>query len=215
MQNIILDVVKKNRVYFKCLNEKGYEVKLKITPKSESLPLGKQNLLVNDISIRSKYGVDVIYDLESEIKTEEIVILKHRFNSWLVESCRKLGGKWDKENKVWAFSKIVEDKIEELDFKYNSDIVLIEITAINDTHQLRNSVEFLGYPLAYATGRDSGAQVSDSVALISGRIDSSGSSKNWATQIYKNTSFRLKVSKNLLKDREIIDDFSIKIVDSL
>lgn len=70
MKTITLDLIKKNRVYFKCLTTTGYEVKLKITQKSENLQLGKQDLLVNDISVRTKYGTDIIYDLEAGRKMQ-------------------------------------------------------------------------------------------------------------------------------------------------
>mgnify|MGYP001614861289 CR=1 FL=1 len=85
MQTLELNLIKKNRVYFKCTNEKGYEVKLKVDEKSQNLELGKQKLLVNDISVRSKYGTDLIYQVYAEIKEEGIVSIKHRYNSLLVD----------------------------------------------------------------------------------------------------------------------------------
>src|SRR4051812_49192364 len=104
MKTITLDIVKKNRVYFKCINESGYEVKLKVTHKSETLSLGKQELLVRDCSIRTKYGTDIIYDLESEVKEKGIVTLQCKYNIFLVEKCKELGGKWDADSKSWVFS---------------------------------------------------------------------------------------------------------------
>lgn len=211
MQTITLNLLKKNRVYFKYTNEKGYEVKLKITEKSKDLELKKHELLVNDISVRSKYGTDVIYEMEEEIKDEGIVTLTHKYNVKLVEECRNLGGKWDVDTKSWFFTKIVEDKVEELDYLYNTNIVDIEIKSLEEIFASQKSINFMGYPLAKATGRDSGAIVCDHVSLISGKISSSGSVKNWGTELTEGTIFRLKISKNLIENFKS-DKWELKIL---
>ena len=215
MQTLELNLIKKNRVYFKCTNEKGYEVKLKVDEKSQNLELGKQKLLVNDISVRSKYGTDLIYQVYAEIKEEGIVSIKHRYNSLLVEKCRELGGKFDNEAIAWIFSKIVEDKVEELEFLYNHDIVSVEIIAKTDIFKGQDAINFLGYPIAKATGRDSGAIVCNDVSMISGKIDSAGSVKNWSTEIRKDSCFRLNISKNLLENLTDVlkEKWDIKIID--
>lgn len=198
LRTVTLEVVKKNRVYFKCLNEKGFEVKLKITPESENLNLGKQTLLVRDETVRTKYGIDVIYSLEAEVKDKGIVTLVSRYNKRLVESCRELGGKWDSDNKAWVFPKIVEDKIEELDHYYNTNIKAVEICATEDIFCHNEAVHFFGYPIARATGRDSGANVCEDVSLISGNITSEGSMKNWGTEVKKGATFRLEISQQII-----------------
>lgn len=215
MQTLELNLIKKNRVYFKCTNEKGYEVKLKVDEKSQNLELGKQKLLVNDISVRSKYGTDLIYQVYAEIKEEGIVSIKHRYNSLLVEKCRELGGKFDNEAIAWIFSKIVEDKVEELEFLYNHDIVSVEIISKTDIFKGQDAINFLGYPIAKATGRDSGAIVCNDVSMISGKIDSAGSVKNWSTEIRKDSCFRLHISKNLLENLTDVlkEKWDIKIID--
>jgi hypothetical protein len=212
MKTLKLNVIKKNRVYFKCTNEQGYEVKLKVTPKSENLSLGEQELLVNDISVRSKYGVDVIYELESEVKDQGVVTLKHRYNEWLVASCQNLGGRWDADAKVWVFPKIVEDAVEELDFKYNSNVRTVDLIATKNTYTGKDAVTFAGYPLARAFGRDSGAKVCEDVALLSGKVTSGGSMKNWSTEVREGAVFRLKVSQQLI-DIVKDSDFEVKIIE--
>lgn len=205
MKTLVLNLVKKNRVYFKCLTENGYEVKLKITQKSEHLELGKQELLVNDCSVRTKYGTDVIFELESVTKKDSIITLKHdRYNTILVEKCKNLGGKWDADEKVWVFNAIVEDKVEELELLFNSNVAQIEVTANEDLFGSQEAVYCCGYPIAKARGRDSGANLCDGVAMISGRINSGGSMKNWCTFVDKDSKFRLSCSKVLL-DRCLFD----------
>lgn len=201
MITVTLNVVKKNRVYFKCTNPNGYEVKLKITPASEALQPGEHDLLVNDISVRSKYGTDVIYELHSEIRDTGICTLRHRYNSMLVDQCRNLGGRWDKEQKAWVFSKVVEAEVEGLDELFNSDMVVVDITSL-DAWGSKGPVDFLGYPIARATDRDSGAVICDDVAMISGYVTSGGSAKNWGTIARAGSVFRLMVSRKLLEKYE-------------
>lgn len=211
MKTITLNVLKKNRVYFKCQTQSGFTVKLRIDSASESLHLGEQELLVRDVSVRTKYGVDIIYELEAAIKKDERkVALQHAtYNSELVKKCKELGGKWDGEAKAWVFSSIVEDGVEELDFKYNTNLVDVEITATTDLSAHTSSVTFFGYTIARATGRDSGATLGDNVCMVNGHISSGGSVKNWSTEIRSGSVFRLSISENLL---EVDSNWSVRVL---
>lgn len=212
LKTVKLNIIKKNRMYFKCTTDNGYEVKLKITPESENLEVGTHELLVEDLSIRSKYGIDVIYSLKGKIEKDEgIIILKHRFNKKLVEKCNQLGGKWDSTESVWVFSKIVDDEVEELDYKYNANIATVEITALQDIYGDQDLVTFKGYPLAKASGRDSGAVVCEGVALICGSVTSGGSMKNWTTVIRQGSKFKLLISKNLIEGT-VFEKWEVKIL---
>lgn len=214
MKTLTLEIIKKNRRYF-AAKHNGYDVKVLIDGDSESLELGTKELLLEDISVRTKYGTDVIYKLVGEAKLpERIVTLKHRYNANLVERCRELGGKFD--NGIWVFSALVEDKIEALDYYYNSDEVSIEITAKGDVRGYQAPIYFCGYLLAKASGRDSGAKLGSDFAQISGTIESSGSMKNWTTVVRKGSVFRTKMSKVLLEGRKELfaDDFEIKILEN-
>ncbi len=201
MKQITLEVQKKNRVYFKCL-QGTTEVKLRITPESENLTLGTHDLLVNDESVRTKYGTDIIYSLRSVVDLEDgICTFQHCiFNEIALKRCRDLGGKWDSETKVWTFSTLVEDQVDKLELLFNCDIVGVEITATQEMIGYKNPVYFCGYSVATAFNRDSGAKVGDGVSLISGEITSGGSVKNWQTVVRKGCTFRLKISRNLLEE---------------
>lgn len=218
LKTIKLNVIKKNRVYFACKTESGYSVKLKITPESENLTLGEHVLLVHDISVRSKYGVDVIYSLSEEIKKDDgVVTLKHAYNDTLVKKCRDLGGRWDTENKIWVFPRVVAEAVEELEYLYTSDLVDVEIEYIKEgviDSDCREPIYFLGYVLARAQGRDSGATLGEGVALMKGRVGSNGSQKNWGTYATEGSIFRLKISKNLLKEKEELfkDEWKVTIL---
>lgn len=212
MRQITLDVIKKNRVYFKCVNESGYEVKLKITQKSENINLGKNNLLVRDVSVRTQYGTDVIYDMEEKIESNKIVTLQSKYNMNLVKSCKNLGGKWDAQSKTWVFSDIVEEEVEKLDELYNSKTIAIEITAKKDVFADQEPIYFCGYRLGTATGRDSGVSFSDDIALMNGKCESGGSRNNWLTIIRENTKLRLKIAEKVLENFNFSENWDVKII---
>jgi hypothetical protein len=202
MKTVTLNILKKNRKFF-AAKINSYDCKIIIDSNSENLELGEQELLVEDKSVRTKYGTEIIYQLCGEAKAKDepkqIITLKHdRYNSHLVKSCRELGGRWDAENKIWVFSSIVADKIDELDEEYNDDCVVAEIEAIADLSNWQGPISFCGYTIARATGRDSGATLGDEVSMIEGKISSGGSAKNWTTTVKKESKFRLKVPKTLL-----------------
>lgn len=190
-------------MYFAAENSSGYSCKVRITPESENLSLGFHDLFVEDQSVRSKYGVDVIYLVKGDVKETGVVSLQHfTYNAWLVSDCRKLGGKWDENAKAWIFSSIVSDRVDELDVEYNAKIVNVEITAKKDLSKGRGSIDFCGYSIARATGRDSGAKLSTGVYEISGKIGSGGSQKSWHTTIANGSTFRLKASDTHIMNQE-------------
>jgi len=209
MKSLKLQINKKNRKYFACTHN-GFEVKLVIDAASENLSLGEQELLIEDVSVRTKFGTDLIYKVVGEITKDKIVTLQsHCYNDWLVDSCRKLGGKWDAEASTWVFSPIVEQEVDELDRLFNEDLMVIDIEALDDIVSYTSSVTFMGYTVARAFGRSSGAKIGAKVKQLDGSISSGGSAKNWFTQVTKGSRFRLEISKNLLAERELPKNWKI------
>lgn len=209
MKSLKLQINKKNRKYFACTHN-GFEVKLVIDAASENLSLGEQELLIEDVSVRTKFGTDLIYKVVGEITKDKIVTLQsHCYNDWLVDSCRKLGGKWDAEASAWVFSPIVEQEVDELDRLFNEDLMVIDIEALDDIVSYIGSVTFMGYTVARAFGRSSGAKLGTKVKQLDGSISSGGSAKNWFTLVKKGSRFRLEISKNLLAERELTKNWQI------
>ena len=209
MKALTLNIIKKNRVYFACKTESGFDVKLRIDDNSRELTLGKHDLLVNDVSVRTKYGTDVIYELhgsQKEQKEAGIVTLSHHtYNCFLVEKCRNLGGRWDADAKTWVFSAVVADEVEALDEKYNTDISDYKLTFKKDDYYTCQSYTIKGYTIAIATGRDSGARLNDNIILLKGGFSSGGSMKNWSTTVKEGTQIIMKLSKFLAEklDQEL------------
>jgi hypothetical protein len=213
-------ILKKNRKYF-AASVNGNKCKILIDEYSQDLNIGEHALLVDDISIRSKYGTDLIFKLQASFSSQQdagICSLTHTiYNKDLVNECRNLGGKFDKKAMAWIFSDIVEDKVEELDSLYSSELVKVELTALNDLYSCGDGIYFLGYSIARAFDRDAGAKLGDSVSLIKGRADSGGSKKNWATTVSVDSVFRIKIPKLLLQNKNHPDfeKFSFKVINNV
>ncbi|MGR5173528.1 hypothetical protein ACPV4O_20180 [Vibrio owensii] len=212
---MILNIIKRNRKYFAAETNSKHKCKLLIDSNSENLELGEHFLALEDISVRSKYGTDLIYKLSvsAEAQAEQgMVSLKADYNSLLVKKCRKLGGSWDKEQNAWIFPGFVSDEVEELDDIYNSVPITVEITAIEEILEYGKGIEFLGRPLCRAFGRDSGARFDNGIALISGYATSGGSHKNWATILNEDSVLRLEVPLKILEIHQD-DRFNVKIIE--
>ena len=197
------EVVKKNRKYF-AARTKGYDCKIVIDDLSRDLEPGEYDLMVEDISVRSKYGTDLIFRLThgaDEVKTAGVTTLRHHcYNAELVEQCRNLGGRWDSDEKAWIFSKLVDDKVEELDAFYNDNLQDVEITFPNGLVGYAEPASLGGYTIAKATGRDSGAELGDGVYLIDGFITSGGSMKNWLSKVSEGAVIRMKMPQAVVDD---------------
>ena len=209
--------LKKNLKYF-AATVNGYKAKILIDENSNDLEIGAHTLTLEDISIRTKYGTDVIYKLPcsaEEQQDESPVILKtNLYNSVLVEKCKKLGGTYSREDRAWIFKRFVDAEVDELDYLYNSELIDVEIELVGGSFGYRSPYSLAGFELARATDRDSGAVVSSSIAVLQGDFFSTGSRKNWRTQTsFDGTVIRMKIPENLF-DAVRADDKckSIKIL---
>jgi|GEM_PF-1845020 len=219
-------VIKKNRKYFVIEKENGFKCKLLIDKNSENLELGDHQLDLVDVSIKSKYGTDVIYKLSHEAEEQEqagVCSLKAPFNSILVEKAKALGGRWIQEEQAWIFTSLVEEEVELLDIKYNSDFVEVEITTNREVSDYNTSnapadvrqsmVCFCGVPLVVGgTGRDSGAKVADKVAFVAGAPKTGGSRKNWYTYIPENAVIRTTMPRGALEHNDDDSGLTVKIL---
>jgi hypothetical protein len=199
VKELNVNIVSKGRKYFKA-EFNGYIGKLVIDAASEHLEVGSHSLICEDLSVRSKYGTDVIYKVVADKKESQgIVTLKHdRYNSILVKECKKLAGKWDADEKAWVFDSFVEDEVEDLDILFNGEEVTVILTATDDCYMDAAPIDFCGYRIATAFGRDSGAKLAEGIVQLSGTIKSGGSSKNWVTRISEGSTFKIKISRAIL-----------------
>jgi hypothetical protein len=119
MKTITIIIEKKNRKYF-AAKVNGYKCKLLIDENSEGLELGTHELLVNDISVRSKYGTDLIYSVYKKTEDGGIVTSGGSAKNWttvvseesvfrlkvpklVLEECR------EKEESKWSIQGGIND----------------------------------------------------------------------------------------------------------
>ncbi len=146
------------------------------------------------IKVFSPYNSDFIRDLKS--------LTKH--------------SKWDGES--WNVEKKYEETIENLLFQYfkykkNNELINIKIEALENLYGEKDGIYFKGYPIAYASGRDSGAKISEAI-MLSGVIDSCGSVKNWQTYIKKGSEFKLlNVPSYLAEYDENWDEWGVALME--
>lgn len=115
--------------------------------------------------------------------------IKSPYNPDFVSRIKKMGGKWDRSNKVWTVDerdidavRAVMREIYGMD-DMPADLVSVRVKVLSDVDSYRAPVTMFGRTIATAFGRDSGARLGDGVVFTTGNATSSGSMKNWYTTI--------------------------------
>jgi hypothetical protein len=65
------NIIKRNRKYFAAQTKSGHKCRILIDSNSEKLELGMQELVVLDISIKSKFGMDLIFKLQCSVDEQK------------------------------------------------------------------------------------------------------------------------------------------------
>lgn len=131
------------------------------------------------------------------------------YNAEFVKKIKNVGGrKWDSSQNCWTVPETEIDTVRdymmevfgESDLPDEDGKITIKVTFNDDASKLTAPVTLYGKEIARAWGRDSGAKIGDDVTLISGRITSGGSQKNWRTVIDAGSVFKIRdVPKKALK----------------
>lgn len=116
------------------------------------------------------------------MKEFEIIIengkanIRSPYNPDFVKRVKALGGRWSAANRTW---QVREEAIEAAREPTATVTVVVKTTRmlVGD----RKPIYLFGKLIASASGRDSGANVGDSVAFTEGRPTSGGSRANWTT----------------------------------
>jgi hypothetical protein len=130
-------------------------------------------------------------------KVDDKLCLYAPYNFKIVNSARKMGGKWKSDCWVFDYDSDVEQSLKKLvekvfNFKLDGDYAPAYITIKDTIYELQEPLVIGGVILASARGRDSGAEVGKGVVILEGNIDSGGSMKNWKTYAYEGTKFKVK-----------------------
>ena len=120
-------------------------------------------------------------------KTEKSIQVESEYNRDFISGARNLAGRWNSPH--WTFDVRDEGAVRELCLDvYGTDgetvdLVDVEITFEGGFYATRGPITFCGRTIARAFGRDSGAKPGAGVVVKSGGFRSSGSVKNWATEV--------------------------------
>lgn len=125
------------------------------------------------------------------------------------EQFKKMGCKW--QNGQWRAPELCEQEVYELQRKFYGDLIAIEVILTPGERfegydwAYCHARTIAGYIIATAKGRDSGAIISEGIAVMQGKFTSGGSVKNYICDHSENVTLRMKVSRNLiyLLDREV------------
>lgn len=104
-----------------------------------------------------------------------------------VSRARKLGGKWKAAFKAWEFDARDEDRVRAACMEvYGTDgtgvaTVTLRVECVKEWSGYQSGLFLAGREVVHATGKLSGAKLGSGVVLLSGRIASGGSHKNWYT----------------------------------
>lgn len=163
---------------------------------NQNLMLGPQELDVNDISVRSSFGDDLVYELVPDKKKfDGQCTLMATSNRIMEDRCRMLSGEYDPAARVWTFSNLVADEVKKIDEKYNSELVPIEITFVSDKYNHNLEIRLAGILIVQYHEQFSTGKMCNGAALIVGTTMSDGSRK-----IAKGSVLRMFIPSGCLDD---------------
>lgn len=216
LTTINFKVLKISRVYLEIILNNKYNAKLLKSNLTEDFEIdGEYSALAEDLSVVSKYGTTLKYNLVSnELNNEPVIFQTDKPNVYLIEELKKLGGKYDKDDGVWVLNNFVKDRVEDLEEIYNSSEISIEVSV--EKERSLDSLNLFGYDLIkLVNGRDKGTYQMADVAMISGNSKSGGSANNPKVIVSSDTVLRFKLPKKLFEmhvENHKNDGYEIKVI---
>ena len=127
------------------------------------------------------------------------------YNSEFIARVKEIGGKWNHHEFAWFVDYENKDALRQICLEIfgtdgtTDNTVKVKLTALDDLASW-GSYKIAGKILVRVWDRDSGARPGDGVILLSGKINSGGSRKNYSAQIDKGSVFRLSLSRDRLSE---------------
>ena len=116
------------------------------------------------------------------------VTVQAPYHEGFVGKARNMGGKW--QSPFWVFDIRNEDLVRQAcincygtDGQGVIDTVTLKVSLDSGYYRLKSAITLCGRTIARAFDRDSGARLGDGIVLLTGGFFSSGSMKNWATEV--------------------------------
>lgn len=145
------------------------------------------------------------------------------YNAEFVAKVKGIGGrKWNAAERCW---EVPESEIEtvrvymmdifgETDLPTEGEKVTVKVTFNSDESKRRESITLFGKTLARAWGRDSGAKVGEDVTLISGKVTSGGSVKNWYTEVEEGTVLKVRNVPRAALEQDTDLDVTVEVMET-
>lgn len=135
---------------------------------------------------------------------------------------KDLGCKWN--GIEWIAPKLAENETQEIKDYFYSDLITIEVMRTGDCGDLRretfgnaSAVSIGGYVVATAWSKDSGAKISEGVAVLEGGFGSGGSNYKFYCRTKSGAlKLRMQVSRKalLMLDEEVkVNRYSYRIIE--
>lgn len=144
------------------------------------------------------------------------------YNTDFVSKIKNIGGRrWDSVERCWmvpeteigTVREYMQAVFGETDLPDDSEKVTVKVMFNRDTYEYRSGITLFGKEIARAFGRDSGARVGDDVTLISGRVKSGGSMKNWTTDIDHDTVMKIRNVSKAALDLPTNYDVTVEVIE--
>jgi len=135
------------------------------------------------------------------------------YNPSFVSKIKRAGGIWDTNKKLWVLDeRTIEGVRSIMRDVYGMDdtpqqLVDVKVFVDGFISRLTSPIVMFGRVIASAKGRDSGARIGDGVSFEKGAARSSGSVKNWRTEIDGESIFTIyDVPKQAVEQKLNWDD---------
>lgn len=145
------------------------------------------------------------------------------YNAEFVAKVKGIGGrKWNAAERCWEVPESEIDTVRgymmdifgETDLPTEGEKVTVKVTFNSDESKRRESITLFGKTLARAWGRDSGAKVGEDVTLISGKVTSGGSVKNWYTEVEEGTVLKVRNVPRAALEQDTDLDVTVEVMET-
>ncbi|GEM_PF-366351 len=136
------------------------------------------------------------------------------YNPDFAPAAKRLGGRWEPTTRTWLFDLRDEARVRDLCRRIygtdgtvaTGDLVTLRLTATCDVaSDVHGGLYAAGRQIAHASGRDSGARLGGGIVVLSGRVTSGGSVKNWYTVMREGAVVLIRDVPREAAEREIAE----------
>ena len=138
--------------------------------------------------------------MKIEVKDDKAYIFTP-YNSNFIKKVKGIGkARWNGAERCWTVPKTEIDIVRqfmmetygETDQTDDTEKVSVKVTFTEEARACLGSIVLFGKTVATAFGRDTGAKIGDDVTLMTGKVKSGGSARNWVTIVEAGTVVKIR-----------------------